>query len=101
MGLPLIVGEFGIMHGGDSITEQTAIPYLTIIEQCHLNEIGWLAWSWGPRNALIYWDMTKDGTFETLNGWGIEVAITNKYSIKNTSVRPYFIVNKECKSASE
>jgi mannan endo-1,4-beta-mannosidase len=92
MNLPLIVGEFSQMHGDcdDEKTQQNSIAYLTIIEQCQLHEVGWIAWSWfGNCNPL--WDMTTDGTFETLYDWGLEVALTNQYSIQNTSVRPISI----------
>ncbi|MBN1407164.1 MAG: cellulase family glycosylhydrolase [Calditrichaceae bacterium] len=92
MGLPLIVGEFGNKWeektGGD-------IPYKLIIKQCRLNEIGWIAWEWGPNNyPQTFLDMTEEGTFDTLHGWGLEVAITDSFSIKNTSVRPKFMVDK-------
>jgi hypothetical protein len=41
--------------------------------------------------------MTTNGTYETLYDWGDEVAVTDQYSIKNTSLRPYSIVNEgEC-----
>jgi mannan endo-1,4-beta-mannosidase len=99
MGLPLIVGEFSQMHGGcsDSITPSRAISYQTIIEQCYLNEIGYIAWSWfGNCNPL--WDMTTDGTYETLYDWGLEVAVTSDYSIQNTSIRPYFMENGDCEA---
>jgi mannan endo-1,4-beta-mannosidase len=98
IGLPLIVGEFAQMHGscGDNtITDQNSIPYLTIIRQCRLNEIGWIAWSWFG-NCNPFWDMTTGGTFETLYDWGLEVAVTDENSILNTSQRPYYIVNGAC-----
>jgi mannan endo-1,4-beta-mannosidase len=86
MDLPLVVGEFG--HKWDD-TEQGAIPYKTILEQCHLNEVGYLPWEWGPgNNPQTFLDMTTDGTFATLQGWGLEVCITNPHSIKNIAVRP-------------
>lgn len=86
IGLPLIVGEFG---NAWELTEDGKIPYHTIIEECQKNEIGWIAWSWGPGNKpQTHLDMTKDGTFATLQGWGLELAITNQYSIKNTSLKP-------------
>jgi mannan endo-1,4-beta-mannosidase len=90
MDLPLIVGEFA------NVAWQCAccIPYKTIIEQCHLNEYGYFAWSWGPGNRDCKdMDMTADGTFDTLQGWGLEVALTDPYSIKNVAVRPDWIVN--------
>ena len=97
MNLPLIVGEFGCWFDweGTEVTPETTIPYLTIIEQCHLNEIGYIAWSWFGNNTPIL-DMTEDGTYETLHDWGLEVAVTDSYSIQNTSVRPYFIEDGGC-----
>ncbi len=91
MGLPLIVGEFGGMWDE---TESGKIPYQTIIKQCTLNQVGWLAWEWGPgNNPQTFLDMTTDSTYATLNGWGLDVAVTNQYSIKNTAVRPASIQN--------
>jgi len=97
MELPLIVGEFA--HKAVNCTP--AIPYLTIIEQCQLQEVGWLAWSWGPGNGdCAEMDMTPNGSFGSLDDWGLEVAVTDANSIKNTSVRPYFMQNGECNPVS-
>jgi mannan endo-1,4-beta-mannosidase len=97
MNLPLLVGEFGSWFDweNDEMTPETVIPYLTIIEQCHLHEIGYIAWSWFGNNVPIL-DMTTDGTYETLYDWGLEVAVTDDYSIQNTSVRSYFIIYGAC-----
>ena len=90
MELPLIVGEFANKAPGCSC----CIPYQTIIEQCHINEIGYLPWSWGPGNGdCEEMDMTEDGMFNTLNSWGLEVAITSTHSIQAIAVRPEWIVN--------
>jgi mannan endo-1,4-beta-mannosidase len=89
LNLPLIVGEFA--HKGPGCT--CCIPYQTIIEQCALNEIGYLPWSWGPGNSdCAEMDMTVDGTFDTLHGWGLEIVMTSTYSIHNLAVRPEWIV---------
>jgi mannan endo-1,4-beta-mannosidase len=86
MELPLVVGEFG--HKWDD-SANGGIPYKTILEECYLNEVGYLPWEWGPgNNPQTFLDMTTDGTFATLQGWGLEVCITDKYSIKNIAVRP-------------
>jgi mannan endo-1,4-beta-mannosidase len=93
MELPLIVGEFSQMHGAcdeDTITAANSIAYLTILEQCQLNEVGWIAWSWFG-NCNPFWDMSNGGTYASLYDWGLEVAVTDPNSIKNTSVRPYFM----------
>lgn len=86
MDLPLIVGEFG--HQWEE-HDNGKIPYKTILEECYKNEIGYMAWSWGPGNQpQTFLDMTTDGTFDTLREWGIEVCTTDTYSIKNIAVRP-------------
>ncbi len=97
MDLPLIVGEFG-----NRWTESAAgeIPYLTILEETHLAGVGMLPWEWGPGNNPQTWlDMTTDGTFDTLHGWGLEVAVTDPYSIRNTAVRPRSMVTGWCGSS--
>ncbi|GAB4196003.1 MAG: hypothetical protein OHK0022_13150 [Roseiflexaceae bacterium] len=98
MGLPLIIGEFG--NKWDE-TPSGAIPYRTIIEQAHLNEVGYLPWEWGPGNNPQTWlDMTTDSTYATLRDWGLEVAVTSPYSIKNTAVRPRSMVTGNCGTAT-
>jgi len=95
MELPLIVGEFSQMHGQcntDVITDNNSIAYLTIIEQCQLNQMGYIAWSWFG-NCNPFWDMCSDGTYATLYDWGLKVAVTDPNSIQNTSVRPDYILN--------
>lgn len=88
--VPLIVGEFAAMGIGCA----DPIAYKTILEECAKNNIGWLAWSWGPGNKdCSQMDMTKDGKFDTLYGWGKEAALDDKYSIKNTSKIPEYIKN--------
>jgi mannan endo-1,4-beta-mannosidase len=86
MGLPLIVGEFGALWEEST---QGQIPYKAILRECTRNQIGWLAWSWGPGNdPQAFLDMTEDGTYNTLHDWGREVAVTDTNSIQNTAVRP-------------
>ncbi|MBN2737607.1 MAG: discoidin domain-containing protein [Spirochaetales bacterium] len=90
MELPLIVGEFG--HQWDE-TEGGQIPYHAIIDECTAKGVGWLPWSWGPgNNPQTFLDMTTDGTYAGLQGWGREVAVTYPNSIQNTAVRPASIV---------
>jgi mannan endo-1,4-beta-mannosidase len=42
--------------------------------------------------------MTADSTYDTLFGWGLEVAVTHEFSIANTAVRPYSMVTGRCAS---
>ncbi len=94
MDLPPIIGEFGnqwdrSIFGG--------IPYLTILEQTHLQGVGMFPWEWGPGNNPQTWlDMTVDGTYDTLFGWGLEVAVSDEFSIANTAVRPDSMVTGRC-----
>jgi mannan endo-1,4-beta-mannosidase len=89
MNLPLIIGEFG--NEWDE-TAQGAIPYKIIIREAHLNQVGYLPWSWGPgNNPQAFLDMTTDQTYATLHSWGLEVAVTDPNSIKNIAVRPAWL----------
>jgi mannan endo-1,4-beta-mannosidase len=89
MDLPLIVGEFG-NKWDESATG--GIPYKTIIREAYMNEVGYLPWSWGPGNNPQTWlDMTTDMTYATLRDWGLEVAVTDPYSIQNIAVRPAWL----------
>jgi len=97
MNLPLMLGEFGPTGVGCVGT----INYKLIMAECQKNEIGWLAWSWGPGNSdCADMDMTTDSKFATLRGWGLEVATTDSNSIKNTSVRPKFMVDGVCEGST-
>jgi len=89
-GIPLVVGEFAPVAAGGV----GDIPYLHILAECERLGIGWLAWSWGPGNQdCRELDMTTHSTFNTLQGWGKDVCITNTNSIQNTSSIPAFIAN--------
>jgi mannan endo-1,4-beta-mannosidase len=81
----LLIGEFAPME----VQCKCCIPYKYILAYAQQKNIGWLAWSWGPGNAdCAQMDMTKTTAFDTLFDWGLEVAITNPNSIKNTAIRP-------------
>jgi len=85
LNIALVIGEFAPME----VKCKCCIPYKFIMQYCQQQSIGWLAWSWGPGNSdCAQMDMTKTVAFETLYNWGLEVAITDSYSIKNTAVRP-------------
>ncbi len=96
--LPLIVGEFAPVAAGD-VKE---IPYRHIMAECERLNIGWLAWSWGPGNFdSPEMDMTAHGSYNTLIGWGKEVAVDSPLGIQNTSVIPAFIQNKNYTTGSQ
>ncbi|WP_237244754.1 MULTISPECIES: cellulase family glycosylhydrolase [Sorangium] len=99
LNLPLMVGEFA-QH---AVYEcgQHPFDYKTLLAKSVELEVGWLAWSWGAvKNNDCKddgpFDMTTDGTFAGLTGWGREVAVTDPNSIQNTSVRPHSIETGAC-----
>jgi mannan endo-1,4-beta-mannosidase len=100
LNLPLMVGEFA-QH---AVYECGKHPfdYKTLLAKSVEHEVGWLAWSWGAvKNSDCQsdgpFDMTTNGTFAGLTGWGREVAVTDPNSIQNTSVRPRSIETGSCR----
>ena len=88
--IPFVVGElckFGA--GGDSLTMCTEIGeinYQKIAQICQANEIGWMAWEWGPGNKFggngcEVMDMTIDSKFSTLKGWGLDLVQNTEYGL--------------------
>jgi mannan endo-1,4-beta-mannosidase len=91
--IALVIGEFA--HAGVGCSR--SIDYRTIITEAQRAGIGWLAWSWGPGNLdCAEMDMTSAGTFETLQGWGREVALDHPASIRNTSRIPESMARGAC-----
>ncbi|MGK3998584.1 cellulase family glycosylhydrolase [Sorangium sp. So ce1024] len=100
LNLPLMVGEFA-QHAVYQCS-QHPFDYKTLLKKSDELEVGWLAWSWGAvENGDCQndgpFDMTTDGTFAGLTGWGLEVAVTDQYSIQKTSVRPRSIETGSCR----
>jgi mannan endo-1,4-beta-mannosidase len=81
MNLPLVVGEFGDFHGGQSVAWQT------IQQEAQSRGIGWIAWSWSgngsPNQGL---DQVNNFNPNSLTQWGQRV-FTSQYGIRNTSQR--------------
>ena len=86
LGLPFVWGEFGYCD--------SPIDVKSLIAVANQNQVGWLAWSWGPGNTCPGLDMSSDGSFSGLHGWGLEVAVSDANSISNTAARPASILNK-------
>ncbi len=96
--IPLVVGEFAPM----AVAGVREIPYRHIMSECERLNIGWLCWSWGPGNSdSPEMDMTEHGSYNTLVGWGKEVAVDSPLGIQNTSVIPNFIQNKDFTTGSQ
>jgi mannan endo-1,4-beta-mannosidase len=90
---PFIVGEFANRVPPGCGQE---LDYAALIDEAERAGIGWLAWSWGDRylptvfNAdCDQFDMTTRFAYESLFGWGREVAVSLPASIQNTAKRPY------------
>jgi mannan endo-1,4-beta-mannosidase len=99
MNLPLIVGEFA-QH---AVAGCSASPfaYTVLMSVANSSEIGVMPWSWG---GVVNgdcgddepFDMTTNGTYEGLQGWGREVVVSDPNSIQNTAVRSQYVVTGRC-----
>jgi len=83
LNIPLVIGEFS----GLAVDCKTPTYLSHILKMANDNNVGWLPWSWDSANGCKAHSMTTDNTFNGLFGYGKEVAVTDPYSIKNTSVR--------------
>jgi mannan endo-1,4-beta-mannosidase len=99
--LPLIVGEFANRspNGGCG----PALDYLGLIAEAQTRDIGWLAWSWGDNDTSTIWngdcsefDMTSTFSFDSLQSWGEEVAVSDANSLTNTALRPASLTSGSC-----
>jgi mannan endo-1,4-beta-mannosidase len=79
MGLPLVIGEFGLQHNGQDVDEAT------IMAQAQQRGNGYIAWSWsGNGGCCTFLDMVTDfGT--TLTPWG-QIVVNGANGIAATSV---------------
>lgn len=98
--LTFVVGEFAHKTppgcGG-------ALDYGALISEADKSDVGWIAWSWGDNDPNTDWnsdcgefDMASTFSFDSLRGWGKEVATSLPASIENTSVRPKSLVMGSC-----
>jgi len=97
--LPLLVGEFGPYAVHEC--PRHVFDYPALLAHAQRLEIGWLAWSWGGvknRDCPGMFDMTRDGNFETLEGWGLNVAVSDPNSIQKTSKRPKSMTLRRCEA---
>ncbi len=79
MGLPLVIGEFGLQHNGQDVDEAT------IMAQAQARGTGYIAWSWsGNGGCCTFLDMVTDfGT--ALTAWG-RIVVDGANGIRATSV---------------
>jgi mannan endo-1,4-beta-mannosidase len=79
--LPLVVGEFGSQHGGQTIDVNTILSYT------QANGVGWMAWSWsgnGGSDAVL--DMVTGFNASQPSAWGQRV-MTGANGLSSTSVQ--------------
>jgi len=102
-GLPTLVGEFSGYAQSAPDCQDVTYDWATIIQVAQETHAGWFAWSWGaaanlpPCQGL---NMTSNGTYAGLYGWGAEVASTssnNPSGIPNTSVPATFVPGAGCR----
>jgi mannan endo-1,4-beta-mannosidase len=68
LGLPLMVGEFGHMHNGQNVDEDT------IMAEAQARGVGWVAWSWsGNSGGAEFLDLTNGFNPNSLTTWGQRV----------------------------
>jgi mannan endo-1,4-beta-mannosidase len=99
--LTFVVGEFAHKSPPGC---GSSLDYKSLLSEADKHGIGWLAWSWGDDNPGTDWnsdcaefDMTTTFSFDSLRGWGEEVAVSLPGSIKNTSVRPASMLGGACR----
>lgn len=100
-GLPFIIGELANRSPAGSCGGQ--LDYVALISEANKRDIGWLAWSWGDDSPDSWWntdcwefDMTRTFSYDSLERWGLEVAVTNPDSIRNKAVRSHFLTEGFC-----
>ena len=79
LGIPVVIGEFGITHSDGDVDEKTIMSY------CTEKRVGYLGWSWkGNSDELAYLDASNDWEGNSLTEWG-NALFYDDYGIKNTS----------------
>ena len=87
LNVPLVIGEFGHKHTGNSVTQDVA--FQEILAYCKEKSVGYLGWSWkGNGSPVEYLDIAITWNGSTLSSdWG-EILINHATNgIKATSVR--------------
>lgn len=99
--LAFVVGEFANKQPPGC---GAPLDYRSLIAEAHRYDIGWLAWSWGDDDQATRWnsdceefDMTRTFAFASLEGWGLEVAVTDPSSILHTARRPTSLTLGHCR----
>jgi len=97
--LPFIIGELAHRQPPGCGSQ---LNYQAMLSEAERTNIGWLAWSWGDDNPATLWntdcgefDMTSTFSFDSLQGWGKEVALSLEGSLEKAAVRPYSLTHDD------
>lgn len=92
--IPFVVGEltrYGAIGNPETMCgTEGEINYKRIARICQANEIGWMAWEWGPGNIFggkncDNMDMTTDSKFSSLKDWGLDIVQNPDYGLLTKS----------------
>jgi mannan endo-1,4-beta-mannosidase len=96
--LPFVLGEFSFLNAATNEN----INYIKILQLMNNYKIGGIAWWWGfinqgSNNTLSF---TQNGLYSGLSNQGLAIAVTDAFSIKNTSKRPHKLVYGMCENST-
>lgn len=97
--LPIVFGEiankqanegnecyFDLDGTNQNHSPPTGFMYQSLLVTLKANDIGWLAWSWGPDGCASR-QMSGNGNFNNLTTYGQDIVNNAAYGLKNTAVR--------------
>ena len=70
--------------------ETNGFTYQSLLWVLQEQEIGWLAWSWGPDQCDARW-ISSDGTFDSLTEYGDDIVHNVAYGLVATARRAQLI----------
>lgn len=70
--------------------ETNGFTYQSLLSVLQEQEIGWLAWSWGPDHCDAR-RISSDGTFDSLSGYGDDIVRNAEYGLLATARRAQLI----------
>lgn len=98
--LAFVVGEFANRQPPGC---GVPLQYASLIEEADKRSIGWFAWSWGDNDPASSWnsdcaefDMSQTFAFDSLQGWGKEVAVSLPGSLQKSAKRPQSLTLGYC-----
>jgi mannan endo-1,4-beta-mannosidase len=71
---------------GQNHPTTTGYTYQAFLTTLLSEQVGWLAWSWGPDDCAAR-QLSADGTFANLTSYGQDIVNNATYGLKATAVR--------------